>query len=80
TPPFRLGEKLDDPLTMYLSDIFTIAVSLAGLPAVSFPCGTTEGGLPLGAQLIGRPFDEGRLLALVHAHEQAGPPRPRPAL
>ena len=81
TPPFRLGEKLDDPLTMYLSDIFTIAVSLAGLPAVSFPCGATPERLPLGAQLIGRHFDEGRLLAMVAAFEQAsGQGRLVPAL
>ncbi len=80
TPPFRLGEKLDDPLTMYLSDIFTIAVSLAGLPAVSFPTGTTAAGLPLGAQLIGRHFDEARLLAMVHAFEATGQGRPLPAL
>ncbi len=81
TPPFRLGEKLDDPLTMYLSDIFTIAVSLAGLPAVSFPTGTTPEGLPLGAQLIGRHFDEARLLAMVHAYERTtGRGRPVPAL
>ncbi|HBB40807.1 MAG: Asp-tRNA(Asn)/Glu-tRNA(Gln) amidotransferase GatCAB subunit A [Nitrospirae bacterium CG18_big_fil_WC_8_21_14_2_50_70_55] len=81
TPPFCLGEKLDDPLTMYLSDIFTIAVSLAGLPAVAFPCGATKQRLPLGAQLIGRPFDEGRLLAMVHAFEAAsGQGRMAPAL
>ena len=66
---------------MYLSDIFTIAVSLAGLPAVSFPCGATPERLPLGAQLIGRHFDEGRLLAMVAAFEQAsGQGRLVPAL
>ncbi|HET6350236.1 MAG TPA: Asp-tRNA(Asn)/Glu-tRNA(Gln) amidotransferase subunit GatA [Candidatus Krumholzibacteria bacterium] len=58
TPAFKLGEKIDDPILMYLNDIFTIPVNLAGLPAVSVPCGTSPEGLPIGAQLIGRAFDE----------------------
>lgn len=66
---FRLGEKSDDPITMYLSDIYTIAVNLAGLPALSLPIGF-ENGLPHGMQLIGNPFSEGKLLQLTH-HYQA---------
>jgi len=69
---FKLGEK-EDPLAMYLNDVFTVPASMAGLPAVSVPCGFSAGGLPIGLQLIGRPFDEARLLAAAHAYEQATP-------
>jgi aspartyl-tRNA(Asn)/glutamyl-tRNA(Gln) amidotransferase subunit A len=62
TPAFRLGEKTDDPLEMYLSDIYTITANLAGVPGVSLPCGLSPEGLPVGIQLIGRHFDEARLL------------------
>jgi aspartyl-tRNA(Asn)/glutamyl-tRNA(Gln) amidotransferase subunit A len=62
TPAFKLGEKVDDPLTMYLADIFTVAVNLAGLPAISVPCGYAKGSngsnLPVGLQIIGKPFRE----------------------
>lgn len=58
TVAFKMGEKVDDPLAMYLSDIYTTSINLAGLPAVSVPCGKSNSGLPIGAQLIGRPFDE----------------------
>ena len=63
-PPFKLGEKTDDPLQMYLADIFTVSVNLAGLPGVSVPCGFTEGSqpLPIGFQVIGRMFDEATML------------------
>lgn len=70
TTAFRLGEKTADPLTMYLSDIFTIAVNLAGLPALSMPCGFDNANMPIGLQLIGQPFAEERLLQIAHAYEQ----------
>ncbi|MBI5423282.1 MAG: Asp-tRNA(Asn)/Glu-tRNA(Gln) amidotransferase subunit GatA [Opitutae bacterium] len=69
-PAFKIGEKAD-PLAMYLLDIYTIGVNLAGLPAASVPCGFTSGGLPIGLQLIGQPFKEADLLALAHTYEQA---------
>ena len=70
TPAFELGEKLDDPLQMYLADIFTISCNLAGLPGLALPCGLTDEGLPVGMQLIGPPFDEARLLRIGHAYQQ----------
>ena len=73
TPAFRLGERTDDPLQMYLSDIFTISVNLAGIPAISVNCGFTPGGLPIGLQLMGKPFDEATILKLADAYEQATP-------
>lgn len=69
TTAFRAGEKLEDPLTMYLSDIFTIPVNLAGLPGMSVPCGFDANGLPVGLHLIGRPLDEARMLQVAHALE-----------
>jgi len=69
TTAFKLGEQVDDPLTMYLNDILTIPVSLAGIPAISVPCGLAN-GLPVGLQLIARPFDESTLLRAAHAFEQ----------
>jgi len=69
-PAFKRGEKAD-PLAMYLLDVYTIGVNLAGLPAASVPCGFTRAGLPVGLQLIGQPFKEADLLALAHAYEQA---------
>ena len=68
-PAFRLGEKQHDPVAMYLSDIYTIAANLAGLPALSVPCGQVQ-GLPVGLQLIGRDFDEARLLNVAHRYQQ----------
>ncbi|PKN65439.1 MAG: Asp-tRNA(Asn)/Glu-tRNA(Gln) amidotransferase GatCAB subunit A [Deltaproteobacteria bacterium HGW-Deltaproteobacteria-15] len=67
--PFRLGEKMDDPLQMYLVDVYTVSVNLAGLPAMSIPCGMVD-GLPAGMQIIGRPFDEETVLRVGHAYEQ----------
>jgi aspartyl-tRNA(Asn)/glutamyl-tRNA(Gln) amidotransferase subunit A len=79
TPGFRMGERLEDPLQMYLVDIYTLPVNLAGLPAISIPCGFWE-GLPLGLQLIGRPFDEGTVLRAAYTYEQAtgGSPKAPP--
>ncbi len=64
TVAFKQGEKTDDPLQMYLSDVYTVSVNLAGLPGISVPCGKTDQGLPIGAQLVGRPFDEATLLRI----------------
>ena len=81
TTAFRVGEKTADPLTMYLSDIFTIAVNLAGLPGISVPCGFDEQEMPIGLQLIGRAFDEATLLRAAYAYEQTQDrPRRRPPL
>jgi len=66
---FKIGEKTDDPLKMYLSDIFTIPCNLAGLPGISIPCGFTSSGLPIGLQILGKPFDEETLLRVAHAYE-----------
>ena len=71
TPAFRLGEKIDDPLRMYLSDLFTLSASLAGLPAISVPCGFSREGLPIGMQLMGRPFEEAVILRTARAYELA---------
>ncbi len=70
TPAFDIGAKVDDPITMYLNDIYTIGANLAGLPAISVPCGFV-GGLPVGLQLIGPHFGESRLLAAAHAYQRA---------
>lgn len=69
TPAFKIGEKSNDPLQMYLSDIYTISTNLAGLPAVSLPCGFTKGKLPIGLQLIGRQFDEAALIRLGYTYQ-----------
>ena len=78
TPPFKLGEKTDDPLQMYLADIFTVSVNLVGLPGISVPCGFVDtpraGGmdrLPIGLQLVGRMFDEATVLRVADAFERA---------
>ena len=70
TPAFRLGEKTGDPLQMYLADIFTVPANLAGLPALSIPCGLAS-GLPVGLQLLGRSFDEATLLRAGAAYQRA---------
>jgi aspartyl-tRNA(Asn)/glutamyl-tRNA(Gln) amidotransferase subunit A len=70
-PAFKLGEKVDDPLAMYLSDIYTITGSLAGIPCMSVPCGKTRDGLPVGMQILTRHFDEATMLKLADAYERA---------
>jgi len=69
TPAFRIGEKMDDPLQMYLCDIFTLSANLAGVPGISVPCGYTTGGLPLGVQFMANHFEEGKLLQIASAYE-----------
>src|SRR5215475_2141945 len=69
TPAFKIGEKSNDPLAMYLSDIYTVTVNLAGVPAISVPCGQSSAGLTIGLQLIGNHFDEARLLNAAYAYE-----------
>jgi aspartyl-tRNA(Asn)/glutamyl-tRNA(Gln) amidotransferase subunit A len=70
TPAFRLGERTENPLQMYLADVFTVSANLAGLPGLSVPCGFSRDVLPIGLQLIGRPFDEGTLLRLGDAYDR----------
>jgi aspartyl-tRNA(Asn)/glutamyl-tRNA(Gln) amidotransferase subunit A len=71
-PAFKLGEKLNDPLEMYLSDIYTITGDLAGIPCMSVPCGVTASGLPVGMQILTRHFDEGGMFRLAEAFERSG--------
>jgi aspartyl-tRNA(Asn)/glutamyl-tRNA(Gln) amidotransferase subunit A len=71
-PAFKLGERTDDPLQMYLADIYTVTGSLAGIPGISVPCGKICGKLPVGLQIFGPAFGEARILQLAHAFEQAG--------
>jgi aspartyl-tRNA(Asn)/glutamyl-tRNA(Gln) amidotransferase subunit A len=70
TPAFRIGDKVDDPLSMYLTDIFTITANLIGAPAISLPAGFSDDGLPVGVQLVGKHFDESTLLSLGHAFQK----------
>ena len=71
TAAFKLGEKVDDPLAMYLADIFTVTADLAGIPGISVPCGETKENLPIGLQILGKHFDEGTILRVAHGCEQA---------
>jgi aspartyl-tRNA(Asn)/glutamyl-tRNA(Gln) amidotransferase subunit A len=73
TPAFRLGEKVDDPLAMYLSDVYTLPASLAGVPAMSVPCAPTRAGLPVGLHIVARPLDEATMLAVASACEAVLP-------
>ncbi len=68
-PAFRIGEKVNDPIQMYLSDIYTITGSLAGLPCMSVPCGNTSEGLPVGLQILCKHFDEAQMLGIASAFE-----------
>ena len=71
TPAYKIGEMIDDPLKMYLQDIFTVPLNLAGLPGISIPCGTTKNKLPLSFQLIGRAFDEETIIKAGFSYEEA---------
>ena len=71
TAAFKLGEKVDDPLAMYLADIYTVTADLAGIPGISIPCGETREKLPIGLQILGKHFDEATILRVAHAYEQA---------
>jgi len=70
TPAFKIGERMDNPLQMYLSDIFTVSTNLAGIPGISVPCGFTKGGLPIGAQFLAGHFEEGTLIQIAAAFEK----------
>jgi aspartyl-tRNA(Asn)/glutamyl-tRNA(Gln) amidotransferase subunit A len=70
TPAFKIGERTDDPLELYLVDVFTVSANLAGLPALSVPCGLTPDRLPIGLQMTGRPFDEATLLRIGDTYER----------
>lgn len=72
SPAFRIGERVADPLSMYLADIYTVTGSLAGVPGISIPCGSTSGSLPIGMQIVGPHFAEAKVLQIAHAFEQAG--------
>ena len=81
TPAFKIGEKTDDPLSMYLSDIFTISANLAGLPAMSIPCGFSKDNLPIGLHILAKPFDEETIFRVAYTFEQStGYHRKSPAL
>ena len=71
TPAFKIGEKANDPLAMYLSDIFTIPANLAGIPGISIPCGFSSGGLPIGLQIMAKPFDEETIFRVAYTFEQS---------
>ena len=80
TPAFMFGEKVDDPLAMYLNDIFTVTANLAGVPGISLPCGLSSEGLPIGLQLMGPYWSEASLLRLAHAYQKADPFSARPSV
>ena len=79
TLPFKIGEKVNDPLQMYLADILSVQVNLAGLPAISIPCGLVS-GLPVGLQIIGNYWQEGQILQAAFAYEQNFPFNEKPKL
>ena len=80
TPAFLSGEKVDDPLAMYLNDIYTVTANLAGIPGISVPCGLSKDGLPIGLQLLGPNWSEARLFNLAHAYQKARPLTGRPRI
>jgi aspartyl-tRNA(Asn)/glutamyl-tRNA(Gln) amidotransferase subunit A len=80
TPAFKFGEKVDDPLAMYLNDVYTVTANLAGIPGISVPCGLSSEGLPIGMQLLGPYWSESRLLQLAHAYQIDHEVTARPAI
>lgn len=80
TVAFKIGEKSDDPLAMYLNDIYTVSANLAGIPGISVPCGLSSEGLPIGLQLLGNNWSEGLLLNLSHIYEKSFPLNARPKI
>jgi aspartyl-tRNA(Asn)/glutamyl-tRNA(Gln) amidotransferase subunit A len=76
TPAFRLGDKIDNPLAMYMNDIYTLPAPLAGIPAMSVPCAPTRNGLPVGLQLMARPLGEATMLSIAAAWEARSPAQP----
>jgi aspartyl-tRNA(Asn)/glutamyl-tRNA(Gln) amidotransferase subunit A len=70
-PAFKLGEKSDDPLAMYLADLYTVTADLVGIPGISVPCGKSKEGLPIGCQVLTKHFDEGTMFRIAHAIEHA---------
>ena len=80
TPAFRFGEKVDDPLAMYLNDVYTVTANLAGVPGISVPCGLSSEGLPIGMQLLGPYWSEATLLRLAHAYQEKNPLAARPKI
>jgi len=80
TPAFAIGEKTDDPLAMYLNDIYTVTANLAGIPGISVPCGLSSERLPIGFQLLGPYWSEDQLLKFAHAYEQVKPFTERPPI
>ncbi len=77
---FKIGEKSDDPLAMYLNDIYTVSANLAGIPGISVPCAVSGEGLPIGLQLVGNHWSESVLLRLSHAYEEAFPVKEKPTI
>jgi aspartyl-tRNA(Asn)/glutamyl-tRNA(Gln) amidotransferase subunit A len=71
TPAYPIGATVDDPLTMYLSDVFTLSANLAGIPGISVPCGFSDEGMPIGLQIMGRHFNEAMLFRIARRFEQA---------
>jgi aspartyl-tRNA(Asn)/glutamyl-tRNA(Gln) amidotransferase subunit A len=80
TPAFKFGEKVDDPLAMYLNDIYTVTANLAGIPGISVPCGLSSEGLPIGMQLLGPYWSEAVILRAAHAYETLRPFTARPQI
>jgi len=80
TPAFKFGEKVDDPLAMYLNDIYTVTANLAGIPGISVPCGLSSGGLPIGMQLLAPYWSEATLFRLAHAYQQKYPLKAEPSI